>query len=102
MLFLWLRALAVKAQCQSAVFISGLATFIDAYRLQDLQLVGRCTPIPLLANVADPVLTGVSFNDAYRYMDWLLTVPLLLVEIVLVKKLGHCRHDHSLDSGEGR
>merc|ERR1711988_8092 len=26
-------------------------------------------------------------NDAYRYMDWLLTVPLLLIEIVLVMKL---------------
>merc|ERR1712118_602144 len=32
-------------------------------------------------------LTGVPFNDAYRYMDWLLTVPLLLIEIVFVMKL---------------
>merc|ERR1711998_384979 len=31
--------------------------------------------------------TGHSFNNAYRYMDWLLTVPLLLIEIVLVMKL---------------
>merc|ERR1712072_1019587 len=31
--------------------------------------------------------TGVPFNDAYRYMDWLLTVPLLLIEIVFVMKL---------------
>merc|ERR1712023_374211 len=37
--------------------------------------------------VEDPVLTGVPFNDAYRYMDWLLTVPLLLIEIVFVMKL---------------
>merc|ERR1712048_1160440 len=36
---------------------------------------------------ADPVLTGLPFNDAYRYMDWLLTVPLLLIEILLVMKL---------------
>merc|ERR1711934_25098 len=35
----------------------------------------------------DPVLTGVPFNDAYRYMDWLLTVPLLLIEILLGMKL---------------
>merc|ERR1711975_118824 len=28
--------------------------------------------------------TGISFNDAYRYVDWLLTVLLLLIEIVLV------------------
>lgn len=31
--------------------------------------------------------TAQPFNDAYRYMDWLLTVPLLLIEIVLVMKL---------------
>merc|ERR1711916_147182 len=37
--------------------------------------------------VADPTLTGVPFNDAYRYMDWLLTVPLLLIEILLVMNL---------------
>merc|ERR1712164_158486 len=35
----------------------------------------------------NPKLTGTPFNDAYRYMDWLLTVPLLLMEIVLVMKL---------------
>jgi len=34
-----------------------------------------------------PTLTGIPFNDAYRYMDWLLTVPLLLIEILLVMKL---------------
>ncbi len=30
------------------------------------------------------VATGKPFNDAYRYVDWLLTVPLLMVELVLV------------------
>merc|ERR1711865_478027 len=37
--------------------------------------------------LAHPSLTGVPFNDAYRYMDWLLTVPLLLIEILLVMNL---------------
>ncbi|NJL39043.1 MAG: bacteriorhodopsin [Leptolyngbyaceae cyanobacterium RM2_2_4] len=32
-------------------------------------------------------LTGEPFNDAYRYVDWLLTVPLLLVEAVAVLAL---------------
>lgn len=32
-------------------------------------------------------LTGAPFNDAYRYVDWLLTVPLLLVETVAVLAL---------------
>ena len=36
---------------------------------------------------ADPQLTGVPFNDAYRFMHWMLSVPSLLFEIVLVMKL---------------
>ena len=28
------------------------------------------------------VASGTPFNDAYRYMDWLLTVPLLVVELL--------------------
>ena len=30
---------------------------------------------------------GLSFNEGYRYVDWLLTVPLLLVELVVVLAL---------------
>ena len=37
------------------------------------------------AGVYEP--TGELFNDAYRYVDWLLTVPLLTVELVLVMGL---------------
>jgi bacteriorhodopsin len=33
------------------------------------------------------VPSGVPFNDAYRYVDWMLTVPLLLVELILVLNL---------------
>jgi bacteriorhodopsin len=32
-------------------------------------------------------VTGSHFNDSYRYVDWLLTVPLLLLELVLVMRL---------------
>merc|ERR1711884_213135 len=32
-------------------------------------------------------VSGTPFNDAYRYVDWLLTVPLLLIELILVMKL---------------
>lgn len=31
--------------------------------------------------------TGKPFNDAYRYVDWLLTVPLLVAELVAVMTL---------------
>jgi len=30
------------------------------------------------------VATGSPFNDAYRYIDWLLTVPLLVAELIFV------------------
>jgi bacteriorhodopsin len=30
---------------------------------------------------------GIPFNEAYRYVDWILTVPLLLAELVLVLRL---------------
>ena len=33
-------------------------------------------------------LSSVVFNEAYRYVDWLLTVPLLLIETVAVMALG--------------
>jgi bacteriorhodopsin len=33
------------------------------------------------------VSTGAGFNEGYRYVDWLLTVPLLLAELVIVLKL---------------
>jgi len=42
------------------------------------------------------VATGVPFNDAYRYVDWLLTVPLLLVELILVMGLSRAE---TLDRG---
>jgi len=91
--FLWLRATAVKAQYQSAVLISGLVTFIAAYHyirifnswVEAYTYINATAPADGLSR--DPVLTGVPFNDAYRYMDWLLTVPLLLIEILLVMKL---------------
>ncbi len=31
--------------------------------------------------------SGKPFNDAYRYVDWLLTVPLLVLELVMVMRL---------------
>merc|ERR1719265_1170971 len=31
--------------------------------------------------------SGIPFNDAYRYVDWILTVPLLLCELILVMGL---------------
>jgi len=93
-MYLWFRSFAVKDQYKSAVLISGLVTFIAAYhyiRIFNSWVDAYHYAPGKDANGAmvtqNPTLTGVPFNDAYRYMDWLLTVPLLLVEILLVMKL---------------
>jgi hypothetical protein len=101
-MFLWFRAVAVKDQYKSAVVISGLVTFIAAYHyirifnswVEAYKYPGLGTDGPfkngctmLGCYPGQPKVTGVPFNDAYRYMDWLLTVPLLLLEILLVMKL---------------
>merc|ERR1712154_360212 len=62
-MYLWFRSFAVHDKYKSAVLTSGLVTFIAAYHYIRI------------------------FNDAYRYMDWLLTWALLLIEILLVMKL---------------
>merc|ERR1712073_239869 len=93
-MYLWFRAGAVQDKYKSAVFISGLVTFIAAYHyirifnswVDAYQYTAGTVKGGALEMMA-PALTGIPFNDAYRYMDWLLTVPLLLVEILLVMKL---------------
>merc|ERR1712070_511410 len=84
-----MRSFAVKPQYQSAVIISGLVTFIAAYHYIRIfnSWVEAYSYTAISGDSSAPVLTGVPFNDAYRYMDWLLTVPLLLIEILLVMKL---------------
>ena len=84
--FLWFRSFAVKDQYKSAVLISGLVTFIAAYHYIRI-FNSWVEAYHYSVGKVDPALTGVPFNDAYRYMDWLLTVPLLLIEILLVMKL---------------
>merc|ERR1712146_81428 len=78
---------------------TGLVTFIAFYHYYRIfnsfdAAFTPCEVVDGVVNAAkcDPETygyspTGHSFNDAYRYMDWLLTVPLLLIEIVLVMKL---------------
>ena len=93
-MFLWFRSTAVKPQYKSAVLISGLVTFIAAYHYirifnswVDAYEYKAGTVAGGAMGDSAPTLTGIPFNDAYRYMDWLLTVPLLLIEILLVMDL---------------
>jgi len=85
-LFLWMRVPAISAKFQTALIISGLVTFIAAYHYFRI-FNSWVEAYKYSLDSTDPKLTGVPFNDAYRYMDWLLTVPMLLMEIVLVMNL---------------
>lgn len=83
-LFLWLNRSQVAKYYRPAITISGLVTFIAAYHY-----VRILDSWDGAYEVIDGTITatGVAFNDAYRYVDWLLTVPLLLVELILVMRL---------------
>merc|ERR1711959_439802 len=93
-MYLWFRSFAVQDKYKSAVLISGLVTFIAAYHY--IRIFNSWVEayeykpgnlVDGVMTVGNPSLTSIPFNDAYRYMDWLLTVPLLLIEILLVVKL---------------
>jgi bacteriorhodopsin len=83
-IFLWLGRTQVGPAYKTALTISGLVTAIAAYHYWRIFESWSDA-----YTVTDGVITatGVAFNDAYRYVDWLLTVPLLLVELILVMRL---------------
>jgi bacteriorhodopsin len=82
--FLWLGRSQVGPAYKTALTISGLVCAIAAYHYFRIfqSWEGAYT-------VKDGVVaaSGYAFNDAYRYVDWLLTVPLLLIELILVMRL---------------
>ena len=83
-LFLWLGRSQVGYAYKTALTISGLVTAIAAYHY--FRIFESWTAAFEVTN-GTIQLTGMPFNDAYRYVDWLLTVPLLLIELVLVMRL---------------
>ncbi len=83
-LFFWFGRSQVGHAYKTALTITGLVTAIAAYHY--FRIFESWSSAYSLTN---GVITasGVAFNDAYRYVDWLLTVPLLLIELVLVMRL---------------
>jgi len=85
-LFFWLNLGRVSTHYRVAISITGLVTFIAAYHYLQIFFSFQHA-YNVMGDTA--TLSGKSFNDAYRYVDWLLTVPLLLIELILVMKLSH-------------
>lgn len=88
-IFLLVMQPRVIARYRTALVVSAMVTGIAAYhyfRIFDSFREAYVTDaiggdgLYLLAE-------GVAFNEGYRYVDWLLTVPLLLVETVAVLAL---------------
>lgn len=83
-LFLFMSRATVKEAYRPALMVSGLVVAIACYHYfmirhswQDAYALGEGVYTS----------TGAAFNDFYRYADWILTVPLLMVELVAVLRL---------------
>ena len=85
-IFLLLQVPQVNNKFRTALTITGLVTAIACYHY--VRIFNSW--VDAFAVAADSEsnfqvsLSGAPFNDAYRYVDWLLTVPLLLIELILV------------------
>jgi bacteriorhodopsin len=102
-MYVWFHALSLTekspramrySQYKNAALISGLVTFIGAYhyiRIFTSWASGYQYVSGAVAGngkeLATSTLIGVPLNDAFRYVDWLLTVPLLLTEILFVMEI---------------
>merc|ERR1712185_71952 len=90
MIFVWLQIPNVSKKYRTALIINGLVTGIATYHyFRIFNSWNDAFDVKINSDNTgyNVKLSGQPFNDAYRYVDWLLTVPLLLIELVLVMKL---------------
>ncbi len=87
-LFFFLSRSSIGSAYRPALMVSGIVVSIACYHYfmirhswQDAYTLGE----------GGYVGSGAAFNDFYRYADWILTVPLLLVELVVVMRLSKDR-----------
>lgn len=82
--FFFLGRSQVSPAYRTALTITGLVTLIAMYHYVRIFGSWEASFTVVAGQIKS---TGVKFNDAYRYVDWLLTVPLLLIELILVMRL---------------
>lgn len=83
-LFFFLSRSQVAPKLRPALTISGLVVAIACYHYFRIY-ESFAAAYAFTDGVYQP--TGKPFNDAYRYADWVLTVPLLVIELVAVLAL---------------
>merc|ERR1739844_752151 len=78
----------VNKKYRTALAITGLVTAIATYHyFRIFNSWNDAFNVKYVGSEYQVFLTGQPFNDAYRYVDWVLTVPLLLIELILVMGL---------------
>jgi bacteriorhodopsin len=87
-LFLVLSRGRVAPRYRNALVVSATVCGIAAYHYFRIFDNFKASYPPGATVSAAHALSNVEFNEAYRYVDWLLTVPLLLIETVAVMALG--------------
>lgn len=79
-IFFFVSRMDIAPAYRSAVTISGVIVTIAGYHY-----------FQIMRNFDKALVEGVLFNEAYRYVDWVVTVPLLLTELVLVLSISAAR-----------
>lgn len=83
-IFLFLSRSSVDEAYRPALMVSGLVVTIACYHYFMIRH-SWAGAYELAGNGYTG--TGAPFNDFYRYADWILTVPLLMVELIAVLRL---------------
>ena len=87
-LFLVLSQRRVVARYRNALVVSAMVCFIATYHyVRIFQNFKESYKTTSQGGSGPFKLTNIEFNEAYRYVDWFLTVPLLLVETIAVLAL---------------
>jgi len=83
-IFSFLNRSQVAPAYRTAMTLTGIVTLIAGYHYVR---IFNSWEASFVVEAGVIRLSGIAFNDAYRYVDWLLTVPLLLIELILVMRL---------------
>jgi len=83
-IFLFLSRSMVDEPYRPALLISGLVVTIACYHYF---MIRHSWSSAYMLKDGGYVGSGAAFNDFYRYADWILTVPLLMVELISVLRL---------------
>lgn len=87
-LFFYFTSFQIHPKYRLAVLISGVVVSVACYHYFRIHHSWH-EAYAISGTEANAVYkpTNIQFNDAYRYVDWILTVPLLVIELIAVMSL---------------